>query len=304
MANWQTAAAIVALLAAAACSNAPVAVEAGGILSEDVTFESRGVVVPATFVRPAAAAAAPLPVVVMAHGHGGTRDEAGGFGRLAEALARRGIASIRPDFPGCGESREPFTQNNLSNMLADARAALAYARLQTRAGPEHTGIVGYSMGARVAMLMFPDDFAAAVLWAPVGQDGPGAIYPLTGGRLRYLALRDQAASTGAAAFVTPWGQQQLLGRQWFDDLESYRPMAAVRSFTGALLVISGAEDAIIAPDIARAVAATATASAGARVEILPGAGHGLGFYDDDPAVSEHVIESTADFLVSKLFRDP
>ena len=302
MTSLRTAGAIVALIAGAACSDAPVTVDAGSILADEVTFESRGIEVPATFVRPAAATAAPFPVVVMAHGHGGTRDEAGGFRRLAEALAQRGIASIRPDFPGCGQSGEPFTQNNLSNMLADARAALAYARLQPGADPGRAGIVGYSMGARVAMLMFPDDFAAAVLWAPVGLDGPGAIYPLAGGEAHYLELRDQASSAGAAELVTPWGQHQLLGRQWFDDLETYRPMAAVRSYRGALLVVSGAEDAIVAPDVALAVVAAATASEVARVEILPGAGHGLGFYDDDPAVSERVIGFTADFLVARLFR--
>ena len=126
---------------------------------------------------------------------------------------------------------------------------------------------------------------------------------MTGGRSGYVELRNQAASAGAAAFVTPWGQRQLLGMQWFDDLETYRPMAAVESFTGALLVLSGAEDAIIGPDIARAVAAVAASSEDAAVEILPGAGHGLGFYDGDPAISELVIDTTAEFFVSKLLRD-
>ena len=119
---------IVMLLAVAACSGAPVAVEPGSYLSGDVTFASRGVEIPATFVRPGTATGERYPVVVMAHGHGGNRDEAGGFRRLAEALARRGIATIRPDFPGCGQSSEPFTRNNLTNMLADTRAALDYAR--------------------------------------------------------------------------------------------------------------------------------------------------------------------------------
>lgn len=294
---------MVALLAAAACGGPPVAGEAGNFIAEDVTFESRGVDVPATYVRPAAAIAAPFPVVVMLHGHGGTRDEAGGFLRLAEALARRGIATIRPDFPGCGQSSEAFTRNNLSSMLADARAALAYARQQPGADPGRAGIVGYSMGGRVAMLLLPDGFEAAALWAPAGLDGPGALFPLLGGQSSYAELRDRARRTGVATFVTPWGQQQTLGRQWFDDLESYRPMAAVHAFTGSLFVINGAEDGIIEPDIARAVAAAATSGDVARVEIMPGAGHGLGFYDDDPAVSERVIQATADFLVSELFRN-
>ena len=296
----RTACVILTLLAASACSSAPLSAEAEGFLSDDVTFESRGIDVAATFVRPADTATKPFPIVVLAHGHGGTRDEAGGFRRLAEALARRGIATIRPDFPGCGQSTEPFTRNNLSNMMADTRAALAYARGRPGTDAKRTGIVGYSMGARVAMLVLPDGFAAAVLWAPVGLDGPDAIFPLTGGQSRYLELREVARGTGVTPFVTPWGQHQTLGRQWFDDLETYRPMSAVRSFTGTLLVISGADDAIIEPDIGRAVAAAASSLA--RVEIVAGAGHGLGFYDEDAAISERVIEATADLLVSVLFR--
>ena len=294
---------IVMLLTVVACGDAPVTVERESYRSADVTFASRGVDVPATFVRPGPDIAAPYPVVVMAHGHGGSRDEAGGFRRLAEALARRGIATIRPDFSGCGQSSEPFTRNNLTNMLADTRAALDYARRQPGVDTDRAGIVGYSMGGRVAMLLSPDGFAAAVLWAPAGLDGPDTMFSFLGGEARYAELRSEARRDGFAPFVTPWGQRQALDLQWFHDLETYRPMAALATFTGALLVISGAEDDIIEPEIARAVAAAATGSSKLRLEVLDGTGHGLGFYDDEPAVSERVIAATADFLVSELLRD-
>ena len=69
------------------------------ILSVDTTYESRGVMVPATIVTPADSGGRPMPLVVMAHGHGGSRQEGGGFQMVAEAMAKRGIASIRMDFP-------------------------------------------------------------------------------------------------------------------------------------------------------------------------------------------------------------
>jgi len=80
---------------------------------------------PAIFTVPRVAGKYPL--VVMAHGHGGTKDENGGFTAIAETLAARGIATIRMDFPGSGASTEPFIQNNLTNMIADVAAARAYA---------------------------------------------------------------------------------------------------------------------------------------------------------------------------------
>ena len=304
MGVFRTAGIAAALLAAAACGGNPVAGALDSFVAEEVTFTSRGVEVPATFVRPGTAIAKRYPVVVMAHGHGGNRDEAGGFRRLAEALALRGIATIRPDFPGCGQSGEPFTRNNLTNMLADTRAALDYARRHPGVDTERAGIVGYSMGARVTMLLLPDGFTAAVLWAPAGLDGPDAMLSFLGGRSRYAELRSQAHRDGFAPFVTPWGQDQALGSQWFDDLENYRPMAALGSFAGALLVISGADDVIIDPDIARAVAAAATGSDTVRLEVLAGTGHGLGFYDENPAISVRVVQATADFIVSELLRDP
>ena len=81
--------------------------------------------VPAILTLPEASGKVPL--VVMAHGHGGSKEEAGGFTAIAEALAREGIASIRMDFPGCGASAEPFTANTVSAMLADFEAARVYA---------------------------------------------------------------------------------------------------------------------------------------------------------------------------------
>ena len=87
------------------------------VKSVDTFVSSRGVQVPATFVMPVTHDEQPVPLVVMAHGHGGSRNETGVFGRVAESLARRGIASIRMDFPGCGDSTESFTRHNLTNML-------------------------------------------------------------------------------------------------------------------------------------------------------------------------------------------
>ena len=139
--------------------------------SVDTTIQSRGVAVPVTFVVPVSDEPRKFPIVIMAHGHGGSREEAGGFRLVAESLAKRGVASIRIDFPGCGDSSESFTNNNLSNMLLDLQSARGFARSRTDVDNERAGLLGYSMGGRLVALLSEIDpsYKAMVTWAPASK---------------------------------------------------------------------------------------------------------------------------------------
>jgi dienelactone hydrolase len=90
---------------------------------------------------------------------------------LAETLASRGVASIRMDFPGCGASVEPFTENNITNMMADVAAARAFAIANAAIDSTAVGMFGYSMGGRVAILSASSGYKSLGLLAPLGNDG-------------------------------------------------------------------------------------------------------------------------------------
>jgi dienelactone hydrolase len=141
--------------------------------SIETTVRSRDVEIPVTFVHPIGTNDASTPLLVLAHGHGGTRNEAGGFTRIAEDLAAKGIASIRMDFPGCGESAEPFTENNLTNMLADIQASRNFAIGQALVDKNRVGLLGFSMGGRLVLLLSAIDRSYKVIatWAPAGMNG-------------------------------------------------------------------------------------------------------------------------------------
>lgn len=263
---------------------------------------SRDIRIPATFVVPDARPAAGSPLVVMAHGHGGTRDEAGAFRRVAGELAARGVASIRVDFPGCGESTEPFTANDTDSMLADLDAALRHALADPDVDGNRIGILGYSMGGRLALLALDAGYpvSALALWAPAASDGPDAIYTFLGGRGSYLDYRDEARTHGSVTIRTPWDQQQALGAGWFRGLEERAPLPPLRRYAGALLVLHGEDDAVVEPAWGADVAEAAGQSSTVAWELVAGADHGLGFYGGDPAVGDYVVKTTVDFLVMHL----
>ena len=272
------------------------------IRSTDVKIPSRGVQIPGTLVVPATNVAGPVPYILMAHGHGASRDEGGGFREVAEALAARGIASVRVDFPGCGESDESFRHNNLGNMLADLRAARDYADLQPEIDGSRAGLLGFSMGGRLTTLLATEqhDFDAMVLWSPAVQNGASREANDFGGDAAYAEMRALAERDGFAPYTTSWGKEMELGPQWFSDLESTRPMDALGSFEGSLLVVYGTEDEVVLPATSRAAVVAAAKSRKVESVAINGGTHDLGFYSEHPAHREEVLESTVEFLLAEL----
>lgn len=271
----------------------------------DLWIESRGTQVPVTLTIPDAAGQGAAPLVVLVHGHGGTRHENGGFTELASMLADSGIASVRMDLPGCGDSTEAFTHNNITTMLRDVEAALEFAVSQPGIDDSRVGILGYSMGGRVAMLSIAEEpaYQATVLWAPVAHDGGKPMFEYFGGRDQYERIRDEALKEGQAAFAPPWGPEQQLGAKFFDDLERSEPLEAISHYRGHLLVVHGSADAAVDVSNGRIASQAALSTASAELRIIRGAGHGFGFFGDEPDVRAEVLGATVDFFAAKLLAD-
>ena len=241
----------------------------------EITYESRGIQVPATLTTPDDVES--YPVVVMAHGHGGNRNEGSGYTAIAEALAKQGIASIRMDFPGCGQSTEPFTMNTLSNMKADVLAAVDYAKANL---PVTTvGVFGYSMGGRIVIELLNEGFLpdAAVVLAPSVNY---SIYNSLGQENAEAALA-AFETEGHYAYTTRYGQNLDVSKEWNDDLNKYAYPAmvddAAAAYKGPMLVIYSADDAVVDP-----VASQYVGDAfGGDVVMATGNSHSYGFYSED-----------------------
>ena len=290
-------------LALTACSaGEPPSTVAYEFESIDSTVTSRGVEIPVTYVRPIPRQDETFALVVMAHGHGGTRNEAGGYTRVAESLAAQGVASIRMDFPGCGDSTESFQLNTLSNMLLDIEASRDFALTQSNVDEDRVGLLGFSMGGRLVLLMslLDKSYKAIATWAPAGANGVNTEFEMLGGSDAYTTLRNQAMEEGFVPFTTQWGQDQELSAQWFTEMEESKPLDSIREFEGPLLVLYGDRDDVVLPRIPESVIAAAVRSSDVVRHVVKGADHGLGLFTDEFALSEEVVVTTVEFLSSRL----
>ena len=264
-----------------------------------VTYPSRGVSVPAVVTVPEGKIN--MPLVLICHGHGGDKNENVGLSSIAAALAKNGVASIRMDFPGCGESTEPFTANMQSNMKQDVLSALDYMLANYSIDPQRVGIFGYSMGGRISLELLADDayaFKAVGLLAPAADTEDLKL--LFGGAQNWEALKAQAAISGYAPFTTIYGQNQQLSAGWFADLEKYAGdsliAAAGANYDGPALVIYAVDDESVSPAVSQKVANELSAI----VVTTPEDGHGYGFYSDKTYILDTVVNSTASFFASNL----
>lgn len=293
--------ALIAAAAATSCVSGPKPAESAAFKAMEVSVPSRTASIPAILTVPEVKGKVPL--VVMAHGHGGSKEEAGGFTAIAEELAKKGIASIRMDFPGCGKSTEPFTANNVTNMLADMDAAGMFAMDSAQIDPERVGAFGYSMGGRIAILSTErGSYKSMALLAPVATDGSSSMYTFMGGEAAYKALADKAAADGHVVFTTMFGQVQDLGKKWFSDNEGAKCIRAIGNFAGPILYVHGSNDTIIAKSVVDESAAAAKKSSGVRQVAIAGADHGYGFYGGDPKLKSDTVGAIVSFFAETLFK--
>lgn len=266
---------------------------------DEITVMNGARAVPATVIVPDGEG--PFPAVVMNHGHGGGRQEGGGFGRLAEALAEAGFVTIRMDFPGSGDSKESFTEGYLSNMISDSNASLAYLLENYPVDADKLGILGYSMGGRIALTIAgsPDNpYKAVGLLAPSANWGEELLQGFFGGPEEYARLYAEASTDkGYADYTTQYGQEQKLSKTWFDELIASKPLDAIGGYSGPMLVVHGDLDVVVPAAVNEAVVAAYPA---ASIVLVPDADHGYGFYSDQPEVSALVESSFASFFSENL----
>lgn len=88
---------------------------------------------------------------------------AGILSRIADALAERGVASVRYDPRGCGESDGTWEDSDLFARIDDARDAIGAMRSRPELDLRRTAIVGHGEGAVIAVSVAISDPAIGAI---------------------------------------------------------------------------------------------------------------------------------------------
>ena len=88
------------------------------------------------------------------------------FAGLASSLVRQGIAVLRLDDRGVGQSGGNGSLATTADLVRDAQAGLNFLRVRPSIDPAHTGFIGHGEGGNVALLAaaqpLPPDFVVAL----------------------------------------------------------------------------------------------------------------------------------------------
>jgi len=167
--------------------------------------------------------------------------------RIALALADRGIAVLRFDFTGLGNSQGDFSNTNFSSNLQDLLAAARYLK-QHYAAPEL--LIGHSLGG-AAVLAVAQDLPQVNAVITIGA-------PATAAHVKHLfADSYRELQNQPSVQVELAGRSFKIQRQFIDDLEKYNSVAHIGALKKALLIFHSPIDKVVSIDEAGRIFAAA-----------------------------------------------
>jgi len=204
------------------------------------------------------------PCVIASHGLLSSKDSEKYVG-LGNRMAEEGIAMLRFDFRGIGESEGNEEDNTISKKLTDLSSAIDFMRSRTDLG-KRIGLVGSSLGGFLSLILNSKDkeISAVVVWAtPLHLDDLGS------------KEREEDYPLPPEAF--------------FQDLPKHR-LLPILSGVSNCLVIHGEKDELV--EVEQAMAIFNHLSSPKEIHLIGRADHRL----TDPAHRQRAIDLTVDWF--------
>ena len=211
----------------------------------------------------------PVPAVLLLNGSGPLDRDSNMPGQalhvassLAQSLAAQGVASLRFDKRGVGESEGDYLTTSFQRETGDAAAALLALREVPGVDPARVTLAGHSVGATIAIRLAAryDWIAGVVLLAAATEPGVEVmriqseriaasfrgIHRL--GRRRFLHRQEEIRQALLASEGVVMDVEGGLPALWFREYMTYDPAEDLRAIRCPVLAITGGSDLQVEPD--------------------------------------------------------
>lgn len=246
-------------------------------IRESLTFENKGEKIFAVLHRPNSIALAPL--VLFMHGYASSKIGSHRFYvTLAEHLATLGIASLRFDFRGAGDSEGSLSAITLEDLISDGVTLLKGVEHLEGIDSNRIAIFGSSLGGTLAILaQHHCPLAKALcLWAPVAS-----------GELWYKDFLVQNPGCPPSALTTYQGiKLHPLFREQFGAMAAYKEAALL---TIPILHLHGEDDIQITLAHQEAYKKACQHKKNCHFITYKGIGHFLGLSEVMPEITQQLI---------------
>lgn len=189
------------------------------------------------------------PLVLLLHGFTGWKEEQH-LATLAEELCSQGIAALRFDAMGSGDSGGTFAMNyRLTNYLTNVSTVLKFAETELSVDPNRIGIWGHSMGGFVALASAVEhDGALRAVCGSQPSMGKANLSP---------EEVDDWRAKGWKTFSNSRYPKIELPYSFYVDRQQYDALEIVGKLCAPLLLISGTDDDLVPAANVRAIHAAA-----------------------------------------------
>jgi len=229
-----------------------------------------------------------VPIVIIFHGFAGNKMGPHFiFVKLSKLLESMGIASLRCDFAGSGESDGDFMDMTMGTELEDANNILNYVKTLSFVDNEKIALLGLSMGGAIASMLAgkrKNDIRTLCLWAPAGNMSQVILSE------HYIADKYQEFRKQGYFDV----EGLLLGTGFVDNVKDIKIYEKAAGYDKKSLIIHGDKDNVV--QLSASEKYIEIFGESSQLKIISGANHTF----DKKEWEEQVIENTIEFLKQEL----
>lgn len=227
------------------------------------------------------------------------------FSDISSYLVRHGIASLRYDKRGIGQSEGDYWSAGFHSNARDALAALQFLKRQNTIRSEHIFMLGHSEGALIATRLAGGgaEIAGIILLAGAAQTGEAilkwqaqqiveGLKGFNGWIIRTfhidVAKAQQKQIDKIKKSKKDWYRQQLIAKinaKWFREFMTYDPAEDLSKITVPALAITGSKDIQVDPaDLERMVNLV---KAPFEYHVIPNMTHTLRIQEGEARISNY-----------------